>query len=237
MRSEQYFLELFNKLDTYLRVKHFNNNPSYMSYVKKLFYIKKHKLEPMIARDHQFEILRTAGEVRNILAHNNDIIVPSEDFLQDFENLVLRITEPKKVYEIMTKYSDLRTKDYHDRLSEVITLMKDHGYASIPILNNHQFVGMFTERTIFDYLTISDRIIDKEMLIKDLHEVIDLDNDPKSYFKFISKDMSVDEAYDIYTEDFKDKNHLILLLVTQNGKRQEKLLGIVALRDIKNELY
>ncbi|MDA3931794.1 MAG: CBS domain-containing protein [Tenericutes bacterium] len=236
MNKETYFLELYNKLDTYLRVKHFNNNPSYMSYVRKLFYIKKHKLEPIINREHQFDVLKTAGEIRNIIAHNNDIIIPNESFLKTFENLVNRIVEPKKVTQVMTVFSDLQTKEYSDRLSEVIALMKDSGFASIPILNNKKFVGMFTERTVFDYLTISERIIDKDMLIKEFHEVIDLDEEPRKYFNFVDRKMTVDEAYDIFTSDFKDKHNLILLLVTENGSPKESLLGIVALRDLKNEL-
>jgi len=237
MNKETYFLELFNKLDTYLRIKHFNNNPSYMSYVRKLFYIKKHKLEPIIGRDHHFDILRTAGEIRNILAHNNDIIIPSDDFLNEFKELVTRITEPNILSQIMTRYSDLHTKTYDDRLSDVLGLMKSSGFASIPILEDNQFVGMFTERTVFDYLTISDRIIDKDMKVKEMHEVIDLDNEPKQYFKFVPKDMGVDTAYDIFINDFKEERHLILLLITENGRHHEKLLGIVALRDLKNELY
>ncbi|MFP4478475.1 MAG: CBS domain-containing protein [Candidatus Izemoplasmatales bacterium] len=237
MNKETYFLELFNKLDTYLRVKHFNNNPSYMSYVRKLFYIKKHHLEPIISRDLYFDTLRTAGEIRNILAHNNDIVVPSDDFLNAFKDLVERITEPKNVSQIMTRFSNLQTLTENNRLSEVINLMKRSGYASIPILRDNQLLGMFTERTVFDYLTISNRIIDQDMKIKEFHEVIDLDHDPKAYFKMVPKDMSVDTAYEIFINDFKEKRHLILLLVTENGKVNEKLLGVVALRDLKNELY
>jgi hypothetical protein len=49
--------------------------------------------------------------------------------------------------------------------------------------------------------------------------------------------MTVDEAYQCFMEDFKDKHELMLLLVTEHGKETESLLGIVALRDLKNVLY
>lgn len=237
MNKEDKFIEIYNQLDTYLRIKYFNDNPSYTSYSKKIFYIKNHKLEPIIQNEHYFDILKKAGEIRNIVAHNNNIIVPSDEFLNEFSNLVDRICKAKRVDQIMTPYSHLQTKDYQDRLKDVIELIANKGYNAIPIINNHQFVGMFTEKTIFDYLSISERIIDKEMFIKEMHEVIDLDGKPRAYFKFIPRNLSVDQAYDIFTQDFKGKHQLLLLLVTENGIKTEKLLGIVALRDLKNELY
>lgn len=236
MIKEQKFIDLFNQLDEYLRIKHFNNNSSYTSYVKKLFYVKKHKLEPLIQRNSNFDILKKAGDIRNIVVHNQNIIVPSDSFLKQFEILVKRITQPKMVSEIMTQYRDLLTKDMDDRLSDVIDLMKEKGFASIPILDGKDFVGMFTEKTMFDYLTISNRIVDKNMNLRSLLPVIDLDKEPRAYFKFINKSMAVDEAYQIFMDDFKLKHQLILLLVTENGKKDEQLLGIVALRDLKNEL-
>ncbi len=237
MNKEDRFIELYNQLDEYLRVKHFNNNQSYTSFSRKIFYIKNHKLEPVMQNEKNFDTLKKAGEIRNIIAHNNDIIVPSDFFMNQFEELVERITKPKRVEQIMTKYRDLHTKTYNDRLRDVMEIIKEKGYNTIPILRDNKFVGMFTERTIFDYLTVSDRIIDKEMKIEELHDVINLDNKPRAYYKFIPRHMSVDEAYDIFIQDFKQKHHLLLLLVTENGLQSEKLLGIVALRDLKNELY
>jgi hypothetical protein len=67
-------------------------------------------------------------------------------------------------------------------------------------------------------------------------EVIDLDQKPRAYFDFIGRDMSIDDAYQIYTDDFKMNHELIVLLVTEHGIDSEKLLGIVTLRDIKNHL-
>ena len=148
-----------------------------------------------------------------------------------------RVISPKRVDQIMTKYGDLITKDVNDRLQDAIEVLEQKGYNSIPILDHEKFIGMFTEKTLFDYLTISNRIIDKQMKISDLQDAINLDSKPRAYYQYISRKMNVEEAYQLFIEDFKNKHQLMLLLVTENGLKGENLLGIVALRDLKNVLY
>ena len=238
MTKEEKFLKLYNDLDKHLRLKHFNNHPSYTSYVKKIFYIKNHKLNPIIENNYNFDLLKKAGDIRNIISHNNDVIIPSDSFLEQFETLVNEITKPKKVYQIMTKSSDLQTEDLNDKIVEAIQLIKNKGYSSIPIISNKKIVGIFTEKTLFDYLTIEgNNDINKLMTIESIKSAIDLDNKPRKYFKYIPRDLTIYEAYEIFSEDFKDTRELILLLVTHSGKETEKILGIVALRDLKDELY
>jgi CBS domain-containing protein len=236
MTKEMKFIDLFNQLDQYFRLKYFNHNPKYMSYTSKIYYIRKHKLEPILSNDQNFDCLKKAGEIRNIIAHNNDVIVPSDNFFNQFQSLVERIIAPLRADQIMTPFSRLKTATLDTRLDQMIHLLKSTGFGSIPIMKNHELVGLFTEKTVFDYLTISDRIIDKDMRLKDMIEVIDLDQKPRAYFDFIGRDMSIDDAYQIYTDDFKKNHELIVLLVTEHGIDTEKLLGIVTLRDIKNHM-
>ncbi|MFW5888779.1 MAG: CBS domain-containing protein [Bacillota bacterium] len=237
MNKEEYFLKLYNDLDKYLRVKHFNNHPSYTSYVKKIFYIKNHKLNPIIQNNYNFDLLKKAGDIRNIIAHNSDVIVPSDSFIEQFETLVNEITRPKLVYQIMTNYSDLHTINLNGQITEAIQIIKDKGYSTIPIIKQNKIIGLFTEKSLFDFLTIEGNDnINKSMTLEDIKEAIDLDNKPRQYYQYIPKDLTVYEAYEIFSEDFKGKRELILLLVTHSGKETEKILGIVALRDLKNEL-
>lgn len=237
MDKSERLIHLFNQLDEYLRIKHFNNNPSYTSYSRKIYYIKKHHLEPVFENKRDFDVIKKAGEIRNIVVHNNDLVDPNETFLNQFEALVERITRPKRVDQVMTPYQRLKKAQITDRLNDAIQLIKKHGFASIPVLKDGHVLGFFTEKTVFDYLTISDRIVDKDMTLETLKDVINFDQKPRAYFKFISRDMTVDEAYQIFIEDFRKKHELMLLLVTEHGDASESLLGIVALRDLKNVIY
>lgn len=237
MDQSEKLIHLYNQLDEYLRIKHFNNNASYTSYSRKIYYIKKHRLEPIFDNKKDFDLIKKAGEIRNIIVHNNDLVVPSDVFIDDFEKLVDRITKPQQVQDVMTPFGQLKTVGLDGRLSECIHLLKQYQFASVPILEKNQVVGFFTEKTLFDYLAVSDRIVDKNMKVKDMMDVLNLDQKPRAYFKFIPRDMTVDKAYQFFIEDFKDKHELILLLVTEHGSTDQALLGIVALRDLKKVLY
>jgi len=237
MTLSEKLIYLFNQLDDYLRIKHFNNSPSYMSFSRKIYYLKKHRLEPLFENKRYFDMLRKASDIRNIIAHNNDLVVPNEVFVREFEELVSRITKPKTLRDVMTPFQKLKTLRLTDRLSDGIELFKQYGFASIPIVENKHLIGFLTEKTMFDFLTVSDQIIDKQMRIHTLLDVINLDKEPRAYFQFVSKDLTVDDGYVYFLDDFKKKHELILLLVTEHGRKDERLLGIVALRDLKNELY
>jgi len=236
MSKETLFIDLFNQLDQYFRMKYFNHNPKYMSYTSKIYYIKKRKLEPILFNDLYFDLLKKAGDIRNIIAHNNDVIVPSDHFLKEFRTLVNRILAPLRADQIMTPFNQLKTATLNTRLGAIINEMKNSGFGSIPIIDGEQLIGLFTEKTVYDYLTVSDRIIDKDMRMKAMLGVLDLDKKPRDYYRFISRDLSIDEAYQIYSEDYKAKHELIILLVTEHGFINESLLGIVTLRDIKNQM-
>lgn len=236
MTKEDIFIDLFNKLDKHFHIKYFSQNPKYMSYTSKIYYIKKRKLEPVLYNDKDFDVIKKAGEIRNIIAHNHDIIIPSDNFLKTFEKLVNRITEPLRVDQFMTPFSKLQTASLVDRLSTMVELLKSTGFGTIPIMENSTLIGLFTERTVFDYLTISNRIVDKDMTLKTLIDVIDLDKKPREYFSFIPRDISIEQAYQIFSNDFRNKHELVVLLVTEHGRKGETLLGIVTLRDIKNHM-
>ncbi len=237
MTKEREFLTLFNDLEKYLRVEYSQNDYSYTGFVSKLFQVKKYKDNPIIDNKNNFDLLHQAAQIRNIIAHNNDVLVPSDKFIADFKDIVEKLCRPKIITDIMTKFQDLKTAGKKDRIGDVIELLKTHGYNTIPILDNGQLIGAFTEKTIFDFLTIyKNKLVSKDMLIEDVIEAIDLDSIPRKYSEFIGRKANIYEAYELYTKDSKHRKELLLLFVTEHGVKTEKLLGIVALRDLENAL-
>ncbi len=238
MTNEQVFLDTFKKLEKYLRIEYNQGNYSYSGFMSTIYRIKKSKKNPLISNKYNFDILQQASQVRNIISHNNDVIIPSEKFLNNFKKVVEKIIKPLKVEHIMVKYSKLKIARLNTNVGKVIDMLKEYGYNSIPIIDNNQLMGVFTEKSVYDYLTMNKHdSISKNMLVSDMIDAIDLNSDPRKYFDFISRDASVDDAYDCFTKDFKSRRELLLLLVTEQGEKEQKLLGIVALRDIEKALF
>lgn len=235
--KEAEFLRLFNNLEKFLTVKYHNNNYSYTGFVKRLYQIRKTKSNRIINNNLNFETIKQAAQIRNIISHNNDVIVPSDSFLSDFKQIVEKITSPLKVRDVMTHFRDLKTVGLKDTIGHVVEMLFKHGFSTIPVLEKHELLGIFTEKSLYDYFSLEqNKSLDKSMLVKDIIDAIDLNNHPRKYYDFISVNQTIYEAYEVFNKDLKSRREMLLLLVTENGKMDESLLGIVALRDIENHL-
>lgn len=238
MTKESQFLELFRKLEKQLRIEYSRGTYSYSGFMTTIHRIKKSNKNPIISNKYNFDILRQASQIRNILSHNNDVLIPSDQFLNQFRKIVNQICDPLKIENIMINLNDLKTADLNTAVGDVISMLKEYGYNTIPIIEKNQLMGVFTEKSVFDYLTMhKTKSISKQMKIKDILEAIDLNTDPRKYFDFIGRDASIHEAYDLFNKDLKSRRELLLLLVTEKGETDQALLGIVALRDIENALF
>ncbi len=237
MSQEKVFLELFNTLEKFLRVEYNQNTYSYTGFMSTIYRIKKSNKNPVISNKYNFDIIQQASQIRNIIAHNNDIVLPTDNFMNKFSDIVEKICNPLRVENIMIPFTKLKTVTRKNTIEDAIGLLKEHGYNTIPVIENNNLLGFFTEKSIFDYLTIyKNKTVDKTMTIADIMEVLDLDSDPRQYFVFIDRKLTVEDAYDHFDKNLKQRRELLLLLVTEHGERNEKLLGIVTLRDIENAL-
>ncbi len=237
MTKEKEFLELFNKLEHFLRIEYNQDRFSYSGFMSTIYRIKKSNKNTLISNKYNFDILKQASQIRNIIAHNNDILIPSDNFINIFAKLVDKICNPLRVENIMVPISKLKSVNLDNSVGDVIELLKRHGYNTIPVIHDNKLRGIFTEKSIYDYLSINDnKYINKSMKIHDIIDAIDLNFDPRKYFAFVSRKASVEKAYEHFIKDLKQRREMLLLLVTENGKQTEKLLGIVTLRDIENAL-
>lgn len=237
MTQEKEFLELFNQLEQYLRVSYTSNAYSYTGFMSTIYRIKKAKKNPVIANNYNFDIIKQASQIRNIIAHNNDVVLPTESFMKKFTSIVHKICNPMRVENIMVPFSKLKTVAKENTIEEAIAILQAHGFNTLPIIEHGDLLGFFTEKSLYDYLSIfQNNSVDKHMKILDIMDVLDLNNEPREYFAFVGRKMLVEDAYEHFDKDRKRRRDLLLLLVTEHGERTEKLLGIVTLRDIENAL-
>ena len=237
MEKEKKFLRLFNDLENYLRITYSRGDYSYTGFITRLYQIKKSKENMIINNNNNFELIKQAAQMRNIIAHNNDILVPSDKFLEKFEKVVNKITKPLTVRDIMTRYSDLKTISLNTTIGDCVDLLKRSGFSTLPVIDKDNLLGIFTEKSLYDYMSLNrSKNVDKSMKIKDIIEAIDLNNHPRKYYDFIGVNTNIYDAYQMFDKDIKQRREMLLLLVTENGKVTESLLGIVALRDLENHL-
>ena len=228
------FLSLFRDLENKLVMIANLDYEDYVSYSRALNHIHSLELDPIIAVDENYSFLKKAGDLRNILSHNNDVCIPADNFLSRFKKIVSLVTKKTDAYTICNKKIIYTKRD----MSAVTTMkmMESQSLSHLPILDDQYTVnGVFSRSTIFDYLSINNRIaIDiKNMQIKDFYPVIKVDGHLNESFIFVKKSDDISSLYQMMKKKEKHGKNISLLFVTEHGNENEKLEGIISLADFK----
>ncbi|MCR4698740.1 MAG: CBS domain-containing protein [Bacilli bacterium] len=228
----QTFLSAFKELENELLSIAKISDYGHISFSKALNEVYYHRKNPIVAQYDNYDFLKTASDLRNILSHENDVCAPSEEFLNQFLLLKDAIVHPLTCDKIATRkiYSCKKS----DPLSQVLKKMEYYSLSHVPVLDEDGCVqGIFSRSTIFDYLSMNEAFTyDKNITIGDFEEFLPLDSHLNETFLFVSQNERVDK---IFSHLFKNKEHdknVALLLMTRNGRPGEKLLGIITATDV-----
>jgi len=235
MNNKLAFLKQFKLLEKHLRVEYERGDYKESSFMATLFRIRGRKENPIIANPAYFDVLQQAAQLRNIIVHNDDIADPTDEFLAKFKGVVKLITTPERVDKVMIPLFSIKKCTSENTIDEVMNLMEQSGYSKIPVIQNNRLIGVFTEKAFYYYLALlPDQAVSRRMKVKELLEAIDLDGDPAPYFDFIARAADVFQALRRFRRDFKEKNKLEMLFVTENGQKHELVLGILTLKDLEH---
>lgn len=236
----QEFIDYFNQLEAFLDTKSANFN--YSAYLNKL--IELRDTNPLIA--NYFHDLQHLGTLRNVLVHNHkEYALPSPWSLNLLKQIVTIINKPPTAWDMATR-EKLYTCIPESPIKEVVAQMAKHTYTHVPVYNQiGEFVGVFSESTLVQWLGKTEEWIDKDIinkavvseksLIQDLIEFVKKPiNDSWLFLPRTATVFEVEKAFEDslkipYDRTFK---RLGLILVTQSGNPNEKLLGLITAWDL-----
>ncbi len=228
------FLTEFKKLEKTI-IAQAKLKDDYVSFSRALNQIYYNRLNPVIALRDNYDFLRTASDVRNILSHESDICVPTAVFIEKFRLLSKAIINPATTYDVCTK--NVSTCTYSDEVLKVLEIMNRDSLSHIPVLDSDGYVkGIFSRSTLFDYASLYKGFeITSDHTISDLREVVDLDNHSNEIFLFVDRRMNILSAFEMISKKKVHDKNVGLLLVTEHGKKTEKLLGVITLLDLAKQ--
>ncbi len=226
------FLKHFKELENHVISIAKINGDGHVSFSRALNEVYYQRKNPLISEYENYDFLKTAADLRNILSHENDICIPGDDFLERFINLKNAIMHPLTCYSVCSKKVHSCRKD--DLVMDCIKKMTYHSLSHLPILDEDGCViGIFSRNSLFDYYSMNETIsFDSKTKISEMNEFLSIDDHLNEQFLFVGKTKRVDEVYPIL---FKKKEHdrnISLLLVTEHGRSSEKLLGVITSTDL-----
>lgn len=220
------FIATFNKMEKWLKDQvGTNKQNSYKDGLNKM----KEK-NPVIKR--YYDELDLYREIRNLMIHektnpNYYVTYPSDETVENLKAIYEKVTDPPKV---IPKYQrNVVTFRINDSLSLVLNEVKKNKYTNFPVYTtDDKFCGVLTDNGITNWLSENigeDILLISETKVKDVLSM----EEQKSNYRFIDRNKTVYDARDIFENQ---EIQLDALLITQNGRESEKLLGIITAWDI-----
>ena len=230
MKNSETFLSYYNRISEFLREKTKSKKGDNFSQL--LNRAKKGSLRNVI--NFYEKDIRELADLRNCIIHeykNGKVIAEPNEFALDLIiKIYNKITEPQKILTIAKK-KVVKVKE-SDSLSKILKAMHKNNYSQIPVSNEKEIIGLLTENGIMHWL--GEKAKDDIFSLEETKakEVLKHEENPKNYLLF-SRNKTIYDAIEVFSRNLKNPRRKIqAILITQNGKSSEKLLGIVTVWDV-----
>lgn len=221
------FLTIFNAMERHLQY-HYNNG----SHGPFRMLVKTAANKDALYRRFQ-EDLYIIGDLRNVIVHNDRfeghaIAEPADELIGRFEEIWHTIEHPG-IVNIFEKKVIYCFAD--DRLDKALNLMLKNKITLIPVLQNSEIIDVLNGNHITWWLARQSMISTEETTILEVLENAEY----RGNFKLISRHMSVFEAAELFRNSYKEEpknRYYDALIITEKGRKNEKMTGIIVLKDI-----
>ncbi len=171
--------------------------------------------------------------VRNLIQHrekvNNSFAVePNAAMIMFLEDLINRIKNRKKCIDICVNINKVFSCSKGSVVIDLMREMNAKCFTHVPVLENGLVTGVFDENALFKYASEEEIIaIDQDLIIDNIFKYVSPLEREMEEFIFVKRDMYVDDLQEIVLENTRKGKRIGAAFVTANGKRNEKILGLI----------
>ncbi len=177
--------------------------------------------------------LKEFADLRNAIVHERTdghvIAEPNNLAVTDLERLRSTLLNPPTVIPKFQIAVRLRTAT--DSVGDAVTEMRDGSFSQLPILSNGKVVALLTSETVVRWLAsevLNQLVSPWETSIE---QVLPYTED-QDHYCFLSRRATMLDALSRF-EDFAARGKdLDAILISQDGKPEQQLLGILTLYDL-----
>ncbi len=178
------------------------------------------------------------GDLRNAIVHDavepgRIIAEPHPDVVERMEHIAAVLEQPPLVTpEFERKVYTVRSQD---SILDVMALIRRLGYTQFPIYDQEgSFTGLLTDRCLARWLTFElEKVRSNSLEAITVAEVAAYDKTQGKNVTFLAKDATIFDAYNEFERRIgTDRPRLEAILITERGRKDEPLLGIITPWDI-----
>ena len=222
-RNSDRFIVSYNRIDQLM--KDLIGTNEHMAFFRLIDFAKK---KNAIIRRYEAD-LREYGDLRNAIVHHRTslefaIAEPHDEVVAKMEEIEGALTKPSTVAQMFR--TNVTIFQETDSLSYALKVIKDKKYNQFPVYKGKSFKGLITPVGITMWMASK---VDSESFSRKrtmLSEILAHESNRDNH-RFIQAEASVFEAVEIFKASVIRGRRLEALLITEDGKASDKLIGIV----------
>ena len=219
------FITAYNRLDKTIRdIYNFKPALTFSDVIRKASEVN------YVVKKYEDDLI-DYGRLRNAIVHrSNDqtIAEPHDEVVETMEKIVRLVTSPPKAMQTIVNRS-VFIADGEVALSKLLVEMQKNGFSNVPIYLGDTLVGVLNRKMVIDAFgdaVFNGKDLDEfvENRIVDCLSVLDVNN----HYEVVSSNVTIDNI--LYM--FQQNRRLSTIIITPEGKYNEKPVGIVVTADI-----
>jgi predicted transcriptional regulator len=220
------FLDAFTKIEKLLK-KYVDREEKYSFSLL----IKKAKRVNKMIETLEYD-LKEIADLRNAIVHErtdgHPIAEPYDETVTLVENICKALENPPRARIFQKKVSTVKPNDNVEKLLKIIN---DNSYSQIPIYEGKRYFGVITTNAITRWiasLTEDGIAMYGDKKVKDILDFLEESEE----VVFVGIDDNLFETLELFSKYSNKGKKLDAVLITQSGKKNESLLGMITLWDI-----
>ena len=177
--------------------------------------------------------LKEFADLRNAIVHERTdghvLAEPNDQAVEAIEFVASLLLDPPKVIPLFQ--SEVATFSVGDPIAKAVKTMFEQSFSQMPVYDGAIFVGLLTANTVARWLGASVAEDIFSLSETPVSDVLGYTED-KNNFSFLRRDSTLFEVLERFQTFEREGKRLEAILITQNGKLSEALLGIVTIWDL-----
>ncbi|WP_440895052.1 CBS domain-containing protein [Amphibacillus sp. Q70] len=228
LSNAERFIVAFNKIE-----KYFDQELNDTRYVPFHRAVLRLKMNNAIVNRYHNDLLEYS-ELRNAIVHertkiNYTIADPHVEVVEAIERIADEVTAPKLVIPTFSKTLQIIQADL--TLKDVLATIRETKFTQFPVYRSKQFIGLLTDKRVLHWIAQQMNGDFQELLTTPIHELLQSEKTGQNY-RFIPRSMNIYQAEEIFLATIKKHEGVEALLITEDGKPHQKLLGMLTPHDL-----
>jgi predicted transcriptional regulator len=227
MHTSEAFLAIFSEVEKWLRVS--AGADKTISFYQ---LVEVNALSNPIVRRYKDD-LKEYADLRNAIVHERSdghvIAEPNERAVSNFDRIKVALLKPPKV--IPQFQMQVRTRASEESIGSALTDMREGSFSQLPVVKSGSVVALLTSETVVRWLAseLANDIVSLQET--PIHAVLEHVED-EDHYCFLSRNASLHEVITKFEEFTSRGKDLDAILITDSGKPDQKLLGILTVYDL-----